>query len=166
MAFFVFFWDWLSFCSFCSSNTQTFSLLNRAPAKVLHQPSPLTSNSTITRSRLEALFHSFYHCSLANTAGQHCDNSMAMAFFFVLHFSKPAPFLLNVFFSSSCISIEEEEYKSKERLDIHMLKYKIIFLYYNQITDLDKKALPKQVFSKYLKPPPKYKKVKSHQINC
>lgn len=45
---------------------------------------------------------------------------------------------------SSCVGTGEEECKGKERLNILILKYRIMFLYYNQITDLDKKALLKK----------------------
>lgn len=56
---------------------------------------------------------------------------------------------------SSCVGTGEEEHKGKERLNIRILKYRIMFLYYNQITDLDKKALlKKKGFCKYFKLPP------------
>lgn len=47
----------------------------------------------------------------------------------------------------SCVGTGEEEDKSKERLNIHILKHRIMFLYYNQITDLDKKGFIKRRIS-------------------
>lgn len=59
---------------------------------------------------------------------------------------------------SSCVRTGKEEDKSKERLNIRILKHSIMFLYYNLITDLDKKALLKEEFFKYFKLRPNQKR--------